>query len=162
MSYQSLSDEQTTDKETSPLLPQLLHPKTTPDFYRSICDKLIEDCEDMDGLDIYQITAFLRFYKDDKYESNHLYHRCKYIFYCFKSIICALIQTIGMIAFIYNIFNTEQPELECTTTGASIELRILAVLFSMYISVTFVGSMKNMFNTTLDRSNNILIEQTCL
>eukprot|EP01084_Bolivina_argentea_P251799 422464_1 len=140
-SYRRMS---VTEDDTTPLLPEIIHPKTTPDFYRGICDKLIDDCEDNDGLDIYQITAFLRFYSD----TDEQCLTWKYIFYCFKSLVCASIQTIGMGAFIYNVVINQERELVCSTE-APIELRILATLFSTYISLQMVGQIRVLKNDGL-------------
>ena len=69
-------------------------------FYQGICDKLLDCAEDNSGLDVYQMT----FYK--YYHLSEPGSYPKYLFYIFKSILCCLIQTVGMVAFLYNIFMT--------------------------------------------------------
>ena len=83
-------------------------------------------------LDIYQVTSFLKYY-----HPKHKSDRGRYAFYCFKCIICALIQTLGMVAFLNYVIKTnwDEHKIECTMK-AEWDLRSVAVLFSAYISVS--------------------------
>eukprot|EP01084_Bolivina_argentea_P282137 482893_1 len=111
------------------------------DIYRKICDKFKKNAEDRDELDIYMVTAFLKYYHN---ETAHR-HRWKYAFYCFKCLVCAAVQTFGMIAFLSYVIrsNWDDKKLECRMSGAW-DLRTMAILFSLYISVWIENMILNL------------------
>merc|ERR1719319_45305 len=62
--------------------------------YRYMCDKFKRMGEEGEQLDIYHIASFLKYYHVER-----TWHCPKYAFCLLKMFICALIQTLGMVAF---------------------------------------------------------------
>ena len=125
-------------RTTSKIIPSLvIRQKVDADFYHRICNKLLSDAEDNDGLDIYQVTAFVHRESHDNISSTF-----NYLFYCLKSCVCFLIQTVGMVLYLYNLIMTQPNSILLCTPKQPTELTILAILFSMYISLQMMSTVK--------------------
>lgn len=110
-------------------------------IYRYIVEKFRNNAEDGDEFDIYMVTSFLKYY-----HPHDPSHRCVYAFYCLKSVVCALIQTLGMVAFFtYMIDDELEDHLECRMEKEW-DIKTVAVLFSSYISVSIVNNLRELRN----------------
>eukprot|EP01084_Bolivina_argentea_P161298 280810_1 len=111
------------------------------DRYEKICTKFKENAQDNEELDVYQVAAFMKYY-----HPNDRWSSLKYCLFLFKMLIVALLQTVGMVAFLWfvvtdNFKESGKIKVECST-HANPALRIVATLFSFYISLYIIGLLQ--------------------
>mmetsp|Transcript_10701 Transcript_10701/g.13322 ORF Transcript_10701/g.13322 Transcript_10701/m.13322 type:complete len:308 (+) Transcript_10701:24-947(+) len=106
---------------------------------QDIIDDILEACDAQEGLDIYQWCAF-----ESKMVKMNKQYRIKYLWSCFKAIICSLLQTVGLLILgRRQIIDGVQLKGWCEMEGDH-DARILAIGFSFYVAFTVSGWLKSL------------------